>query len=71
MRSFGMGDSEYEETFNFGGKHIEALMSEAGAVMLGSRITHDASGMDMAEDLALPWADEILKLADAAMSEVA
>lgn len=59
---FGMGDSEYEETFNFGGKHIEQIMSGAGARMLGERVTHDASGPDMAEDLALPWAEAILAL---------
>lgn len=61
---FGMGDSEYAETFNFGGKHIEALMTGAGARMLGERVTHDASGPDMAEDLALPWAEAILAQAE-------
>ncbi len=61
---FGMGDSEYEETFNFGGKHIEALMTSAGARMLGERVTHDASGADMAEDLAMPWAEAILAQAE-------
>jgi len=67
---FGMGDSEYPDTFNFGGKRIEALMTGAGATMLGKRITHDASGSDMAEDLALPWADAVLALHRAARSEV-
>lgn len=56
---FGMGDSAYPETFNFGGKHIEAMLTAAGAVMVGERLTHDASGPDMAEDLAFPWASAI------------
>lgn len=57
---FGMGDSEYPETFNFGGKRIEALMTGAGAILVGERMTHDASGPDMADDLALAWIDGLL-----------
>lgn len=56
---FGMGDSAYPETFNFGGKRIEEMLTAAGAVMVGARITHDASGPDMAEDLAFRWARAI------------
>ena len=66
-----MGDSEYPETFNFGGKAIEALMTRAGAEMLGERVTHDASGPDMAEDLAMPWADAVVARAKALMEQVA
>jgi MioC protein len=62
---FGMGDREYAETFNHGGMKMEALLTGAGATLLGERITHDASGPDMAEDLALPWVDAILAEADA------
>jgi MioC protein len=68
---FGMGDSEYAETFNHGGKRIEALLSGAGATLLGERVTHDASGPDMAEDLALPWVDGIVALAAQAQSRAA
>jgi len=60
---FGMGDSEYAETFNYGGMRIEALLSGAGATRLGERMTHDASGPDMAEDLAMPWVDGVVTLA--------
>lgn len=59
---FGLGDSAYPETFNFGGKQIEALFLQAGATRVGERFTHDASGPDMADDLALPWADAIVAL---------
>lgn len=68
---FGMGDSEYPETYNHGGKRIQALMAAAGARMLGERIAHDASGSEMPEDLALPWADAVVALAMTARSEVA
>ena len=62
---FGMGDSEYPETFNFGGKRMEELLASAGAELVGERVTHNASGDDMADDLALPWVDDILAQADA------
>lgn len=57
---FGMGDSEYPDTFNGGGERIEVLMTAAGATLVGERITHDASGSDMADDLAMPWVDDII-----------
>jgi Sulfite reductase, alpha subunit (flavoprotein) len=62
---FGMGDSEYPETFNFGGKRLEEILTGAGAERVGERVTHDASGADMADDLALPWIDDILSTVDA------
>ncbi len=61
---FGMGDSEYPQTFNFGGKQIEEILRAAGATLLGARVTHDASGPDLAEDLAFPWADGVLQQAE-------
>jgi MioC protein len=57
---FGMGDSAYPETFNFGGKRIEEMLVGAGARMVGARVTHDASGPDMAEDLCFPWAESVI-----------
>lgn len=68
---FGMGDSAYPETFNHGGKRIEALLTGAGAVMLGERVTHDASGNEMAEDLAMPWAEAVVVMALSLMGETA
>lgn len=58
---FGMGDSEYPETFNGGGQRIEDLLTGAGATLVGERITHDASGIDMADDLAMAWVDDIIR----------
>lgn len=57
---FGLGDSAYPETFNFGGKALEEILTNAGATPLSARVAHDASGGDMADDLALPWADAVV-----------
>lgn len=68
---FGLGDSEYEETFNFGSKGLAELLASYGAVQVGERVTHDASGSDMAEDLAFPWAAGIVALAEQKIGEAA
>ncbi|QOL81324.1 flavodoxin domain-containing protein [Pseudooceanicola spongiae] len=53
---FGLGDSSYE-TYNQGSEKLAALLATYGAHQVGDRVIHDAMGGDMAEDLALPWAD--------------
>jgi len=68
---FGMGDSEYEETFNHGPKRLAEMMVAHGAVQIGERVAHDASGGDMAEDLALPWAATVIGLAEERLGEAA
>lgn len=68
---FGMGDSEYEETFNFGPKALAELMQGCGAVQIGARVAHDASGPDMAEDIAYPWAEAVIAEAAEAIGEAA
>jgi MioC protein len=68
---FGLGDSEYDETFNGGSKRLAELMLARGAVQIGERVTHDASGSDLAEDLAFPWAAEVVSLAGEQLAEVA
>ena len=35
-------------------------LTQAGAKLVGERVTHDASGSDMADDLALPWVEGVL-----------
>jgi MioC protein len=66
---FGLGDSEYHETFNGGGEKLAALMAARGAVQVGERVTHDASGPDMAEDLAFPWAEAVVAQAAVLLGE--
>jgi MioC protein len=57
---FGLGDSEYEDTFNHGPKRLAEMMIAQGAIQIGERVAHDASGDDMAEDIALPWAEAVI-----------
>lgn len=68
---FGLGDSEYDETFNGGSKRLAELMLAHGAVQIGERVIHDASGSDLAEDLAFPWASEMVALASERIEEAA
>lgn len=62
---FGLGDSEYTETHHHGSQQLLDMLVERGAVQVGEKATHDASGTDMADDLALPWADEVIGQAEA------
>ena len=69
--AFGLGDSEYDETFNGGSQRLVDMMVAHGATQIGARVIHDASGPDMAEDLAFPWAAEVVALAGETMGEAA
>ena len=40
---FGLGDRTYAETFNFGGKRFDDVLTELGAKRIGERVKHDAS----------------------------
>jgi MioC protein len=53
---FGLGDRTYAETFNFGGKRFDELLSGLGAERIGERYMHDASGGTLPEEVALDWA---------------
>ncbi len=57
---FGLGDMVFAETFNHGSERLMNMLIERGAQMVGERGLHDASGLDLPEDLALPWAQDIL-----------
>lgn len=52
---FGLGDRTYAETFNFGGKRFDELLTELGAERIGERHTHDASSGVLPEETALEW----------------
>ena len=51
-----LGDRTYAETFCFGGKRFDELLSELGAHRLGEVFRHDASSGTMPEELAAEWA---------------
>jgi MioC protein len=55
---FGLGDRTYAETFNFGGKRFDDVLSELGAQRIGERIQHDASSGVLPEEKAEEWAGE-------------
>ncbi|MEO0382622.1 MAG: flavodoxin domain-containing protein [Pseudomonadota bacterium] len=68
---FGLGDMEYAETFNHGPKKLAELMTAHGAIQVGERAAHDASSSDLAEDFALPWAQQVVEQAAAQLSQAA
>lgn len=55
---FGFGDTAYDETYNNGSRVLADALIERGATMVGPRGLHDASGLDDAQEIALPWAKE-------------
>jgi len=63
---FGLGDMVFAETFNHGSERLMQMMIDCGAHMVGTRALHDASGHEMPEDLALPWARDVLAQLQAA-----
>src|SRR5471032_952975 len=66
---FGLGDRTYAETFNFGGKRFDEVLTELGATRIGERVKHDASSGVMPEDMALEWGPEWLARARAAAGQ--
>ena len=52
---FGLGDRTYAETFNFGGKRFDEILTELGAERIGERHMHDASSGILPEETALEW----------------
>lgn len=51
-----LGDRTYAETFCFGGKRFDELLTDLGAHRLGEVFRHDASAGTMPEELAADWA---------------
>jgi len=59
---FGLGDLIFEDTFAHGSETLMTKLVQCNARMIGQRGIHDASGTDMPEDIAIPWAHGILAL---------
>jgi MioC protein len=68
---FGLGDRTYAETFNFGGKKFDELLSELGARRIGERHMHDASSGILPEETALEWCQDWLRKAREGLSQPA
>jgi MioC protein len=60
---FGLGDKTYAETFNYGGKRFDDILSELGARRIGERYRHDASSGVLPEEKAVEWCREWLAAA--------
>ena len=60
---FGLGDCTYAETFNFGGKRFDDILTELGAQRIGERVQHDASSGVLPEEMAVEWGEGWLALA--------
>lgn len=68
---FGLGDRTYAETFNFGGKRFDDLLTELGAERIGERIQHDASSGVLPEEKAEEWAGEWIALVKERVAAIA
>ena len=55
---FGLGDRTYAETFNFGGKRFDEILTELGAKRVGERYKHDASSGVLPEEMAVEWCQQ-------------
>lgn len=62
---FGLGDSAYEDTYNFGGKLFEDLLTRCGARIIGERSLHNANGAELPEEAGVKWVQEWIGLIDA------
>jgi len=51
-----LGDHTYAQTFCFGGKRFDQLLSALGARRLGEILLHDASAGTVPEEVAAAWA---------------
>jgi MioC protein len=60
---FGLGDRTYAETFNFGGKRFDDILTELGAQRIGERVQHDASSGVLPEEMAVEWGERWLAMA--------
>ena len=65
---FGLGDRTYAETFNFGGKRFDDILTELGAQRIGERVRHDASSGVLPEEMAAEWGEGWLALAKDAVA---
>ena len=51
-----LGDRTYAQTFCFGGKRFDQLLTSLGAKRLGEVLLHDASAGTIPEEVAVEWA---------------
>ncbi len=60
---FGLGDMTYRDTFAYGGKKFDNILSSLKAEKIAESFYHDASDGSLPEEVAVNWFQEnILKL---------
>jgi len=52
---FSLGDRTYADTFNFGGKKFDEVLSACGAKRIGEISMHDASAGTVPEEEGVEW----------------
>lgn len=57
---FGLGDTSYEDTYNFASINTDKLLSKLGATRIGDIGQLDASSGDAPEDIGLPWLEKFM-----------
>ncbi len=63
-----LGDSSYVDSFCGAGRSLDSLLAEYGAQRLGERLEVDAMETFMADDAAIPWAEEWIESQQLAVS---
>jgi MioC protein len=58
-----LGDSQYPQTFAFGGKKFDELFTALGATRVGERLVIDARAGGYPEEVAGDWLEDWLELA--------
>lgn len=56
---FGLGDSTYSQTYNFGSKKFDALLTQLGATRLFESHFHSASGGTLPDVECVAWATRL------------
>lgn len=67
----GLGDSTYQQTFGFGGKNFDKLLTKLGASRVGEAFIHDASSGELPEEEGLEWFKTWAPLAESELAEAA
>lgn len=62
---FALGDMTYSQTFCFGGKQFDQVLTDLGATRVGEMLLHDASSGTLPEDVAADWAADWYDALDA------
>lgn len=58
----GLGDRTYADTFCFGGKRFDEILTQLGAKRIGEMMLHDASAGTLPEDDAADWIEPWIEL---------